>query len=73
MTKAELAKDYLKKGWFVGLTADQIKQEIKDLELETLRADKRTHNGKMIKIFNDAKVDIAKIILAAQCTITVEQ
>lgn len=65
MTKIELANDYQKRGWFSGMTPKQIENEISKLEQETLRADKRTYNGKMTRAFNNAKISIAKIILEA--------
>lgn len=49
------------------MTSKQIKNEIANLKQETLRADKRTYNGKMTRTFNDCKIAIANIILEAQC------
>jgi hypothetical protein len=67
MTTIELANDYQKRGYFTNMTSEQIKDEISKLEQETLRADKRTYNGKMTRTFNNSKIAIAKIILEAQC------
>ena len=63
MTKLEIANDYLKKGYYTNMTAEQIKSEISKLESEILRVDKRTYNGKMTRIFNNSRINIAKIIL----------
>lgn len=49
------------------MTSKEIENEILKLEQETLRADKRTYNGKMTRSFNNSKIAIAKIILQAQC------
>jgi len=65
MDKIELANDYLSKGYFADMTAEQIKAEISKMEAETSRADKRTYNGKMTRIFNNCEIAIANIILDA--------
>lgn len=66
MTIVELANNYQKRGWFTNMTSTQISDEILKLEQEILRVDKRTYNGKMTRVFNNAKIAIAKIILEAQ-------
>ncbi len=66
MTNVELAKDYQERGWFAGMTAEQIKNEVIKLEQETASVDKRTYNGKLTRAFNNAKIVIARIILEAQ-------
>lgn len=48
MDKVELANNYLSRGYFVNMTAEQIRSEIS-------RADKRTYNGKMTRTFNNSK------------------
>ena len=63
MTKVELAKDYQERGWFRGMTPDEIRKDIANMESETLRVDKRTYNGRMTKAFNSAKISIAKIVI----------
>ena len=65
MNKIELANNYLSRGYFTDMTAEQIKSEISKMEAETLRADKRTYNGKMTRTFNNSKIAIANIILDA--------
>ena len=63
MNKIELANDYLSKGYFTNMTAEQIRYEVSKMEAETLRADKRTYNGRMTRTFNNARIAIANIIL----------
>ena len=65
MNTEQLAKDYQQRGWFANMTPEQIHDEILTLERETLRVDKRTHNGKMTQAFNNSKIAIANIILEA--------
>ena len=65
MNKIELANDYLSRGYFANMTAEQIKSEISKLKSEIARADKRTYNGKMTRTFNNSKITIANIILDA--------
>lgn len=65
MNKIELANNYLSRGYFTNMTAEQIKSEISKMEVETLRVDKRTYNGKMTRAFNSCKIAIANIILDA--------
>ena len=65
MTKIELANEYLSRGYFTNMTVEQIKSEISKLKSEILRADKRTYNGKMTRVFNNSKIAIANIILEA--------
>lgn len=73
MSIIERANDYLQKGWFKGMTEEQINKEISNMKQETFRADKRTYNGKMTRTFNNCRILIANIILEAmieQNTIT---
>ena len=63
MNKIELANDYLKRGYYTNMTAEQIKSEISKMESETSKADKRTYNGRMTRIFNNCRIAIANIIL----------
>ena len=65
MNIVELAKDYQNRGWFLNMTSNQINKEIGKLNLEILRADKRTYNGKMTRTFNKSQIAIAEIILEA--------
>ena len=66
MNRIELANDYLSRGYFTNMTAEQIKSEISRMQNETARADKRTYNGKMTRTFNNCKIAIANIILEAR-------
>ena len=65
METLELANTYQSQGWFKGMTAGQIKDEILHLQQETAQADKRTYNGKMTRTYNDCKISIGDIIIKA--------
>jgi hypothetical protein len=58
------APHHLEKGYYTGQTIPQIKVEISRLENEIKRADKRTYNGKMTKIFNGARINFGLDIIA---------
>lgn len=57
------ANHYKKQGYFAGMSAEQIKGEINELQQEIKTADKRTYNGKMQKIWNECKINIGEIMI----------
>jgi hypothetical protein len=60
-----LADGYHARGYFTGMTAQQIRDEIDSLNRDTKDADKRTYNGKMTRTYNNAIIAIAEIILGS--------
>jgi len=50
--------------YYEKMTAEHIRADIARKQDEIQRADKRTHNGKMVRTFNNAIMAQAKLLLA---------
>ena len=53
----------LEEGYYNGMSCRGIEKEIQRMKNETNQADKRTYNGRMTRTFNNARIQIAEMII----------
>lgn len=64
MDLSQIVAEYRKRGYYTNSTLAEIHDDIAKMQYETKIADKRTYNGRMTRIFNNARIAIAKLFIA---------